>query len=1041
MMKRKILFSKTALYITHLLSLTLQCHGLTQQEITALEAINKKWNVPGWQGSPNCSWPYITCSDPAVGGNLIRLVFKNLGGSKLCGEIPGEICNLTNIEEITIPDQLLSGPIPHCLGNLLTLKRLHIPGNCFNGTIPHALGKLVNLVHIDFSGNIHSSKKDPEVDVCSGTGIQNCNGSGLIGQIPPELFHLPKIEHIALSYNSLSSTIPDSIGNATRLHYLTIDANHLEGEIPRSITKLQLLETLRLNSNKLNGSIPDASGGPDEVYWPDLYLLDLRNNNLTGSLPDQLKLTDIHILLLSGNKHMSEVSPEGMKFPKYVHVDKKKRSIINLTKHYECPAFLLEKVIGRPQKSSIVELDPEYYDYSLCFCSNNYYGRPPHNCRQCPSNGNCSVVEHERDVSYTNTTETIQSLPTSMMSFKSGFYPVPMERRFDAIYVKGLEPCIWVHDKFSPCNPNGNCAYIDSILVGLGNNASNNGSNQWCTLCAEGYMDRLCSKCNCTSGKASSCYFHSHKRCTKCTSAPKWQVAALIILSFIVIVSYGWFNENTLVRLLLLVIAVAFLLACEASSWFYYETLFISIILLPATTNGLSSGLVKSLIFFLQTLSTIAVNILPPTIVNIIGHLQFINLQPVGLVCLFPQTFGASKHAAINEFIVHLCAPYIIFAAQCAVLSIKAVINKCRGCQCVIENGNLIKCQKCKSNIKQEILFSIIFITYFAFFNAATGIASVFHCHQDAAMDNYLVTRPYIQCGSYEQQLMQGIALLCGIFFLLIPIIVFTALLYLYKHRLWNEDDDIRKWLGYLYLSYKPAPKWMPVITEQPGQGDNIENNNLIEGNHDGEIAENHGPSNNVAYNSMEHSRNAIEIEEHANDVPINIQIAKVPANETKRKPRWYHNYLYFSEILFMILRLLLAVSLNVFSDEQLIWKNIGVLGVLILIIVVFVILKPYRIGIENVMGCVSVFILMFNFFGSTQIDAMRKYSHTIRLSVQWFFFLINVVMVAIFVIVILKHGWENIKANARKVKQFVGDCLPCVRRQDNQQIVKPLIE
>ncbi len=1032
MMQRKTLF--VTLFYMCFSALTLQCHGLTQQEIAALEAINKKWNVPEWQGSPNCSWKHLTCIDGD--GILTRLTFKNQGDKRLCAKIPSEICQLINIEELTISDQLIPDVIPDCLGNLSKLRHLHMPGNRLTGPIPDALGKLKNLTHLDLSGNTQD-----DADGCKGSSTNNSTRHGLTGQIPPALFNLPKIQHIALSYNNLTSKIPDSVGNATFLNYLTIDYNHLDGEIPHAITTLHFLEILRLNTNNLTGSIPDASTD-QEHYWPALYLLDLRNNNLTGRLPDNLIATDIHSLLLSGNKHISDETQHWkLPIPQYLHVDPNKRSIINLSQHFECPAFILELERGNPLKNTIVELDPEYYDYSLCFCSNKYYGVAPNKCKRCPLNGNCSVIEMDTVITYTNDTlqtiETSDRLPKDIMSFKVGFYPVPMDQHYESIYVKGLEPCIWVHDGFSPCNPNGTCVYFDNLLVQMGNNASN---DQWCTLCAEGYMDRLCSKCNCTSGKTSSCYFHSHKRCTKCTSAPKWQVAALIILSFIVIISYGWFNENTLVRLLLLVIAVAFLLACEASSWFYYETLFISIILLPATTNGLSSGLVKSLIFFLQTLSTIAVNILPPTIVNIIGHLQFINLQPVGLVCLFPQTFGASKHAAINEFIVHLCAPYIIFAAQCAVLSIKAVINKCRGCQCVIENGNLIKCQKCKSNIKQEILFSIIFITYFAFFNAATGIASVFHCHQDAAMDNHLVTRPYIQCGSYEQQLMQGIALLCGIFFLLIPIIVFTALLYLYKHRLWNEDDDIRKWLGYLYLSYKPAPKWMPIITEGTDQGDNIENNNLTEVNHDGEIAENHGQSNNVAYNSMEHRANAIEIEEHANDVPINIQIAKVPANEKMKKPRWYHNYLYFSEILFMILRLLLAVSLNVFSDEQLIWKNIGVLGVLILIIVVFVILKPYRIGIENIMGCVSVFILMFNFFGSTQIEAMRKYSHPIRLSVQWFFFLINVVMVAIFVIVILKHGWKNIKANARKVKQFMGDCLVCVRRQDDQQIAKPLI-
>ncbi len=1027
-------------FYTYFSATVSRCYGLTDQEIQALNAINKKWNVAEWKGSPNCSWPYLTCRD----NKLVQIIFKNLDRTKICGGIPCEICQLTNVEELTISEQLLSGLIPDCLDNLQNLTHIHMPGNCFNGTIPHTLGELKNLKHLDLSGNTHHSKKQEEF-LCSGSGAQQCTGPGLTGQIPPELFHLPKIEHIALSYNDLTSTIPDSVGNATRLHYLTIDANRLEGKIPQNITKLRLLETLRLNGNLLTGSIPDASGGPNAVYWPDLYLLDLRNNNLTGSLPENLKLTDLHILLLSGNKHMSDMSPTRIGFPNYVHVDTSKRSVINLTKHYECPAFILEKEQGSPRRSSIVELDPEYYYYSLCFCSNNYYGVAPNSCQPCPSNGNCSVIEFDTIISSTKTTVETMPLPKGVMSFKAGLYPVPMDRHYEAKYVKGLEPCIWVHDGFSPCNPNGNCGYLDGILVGLGNNATN---VQWCTLCFEGYTDRLCSKCECKSGKASSCYYHSHKRCTKCTSAPSWQVAALVIISIIVIVSYGWFSENTLVRLLLLIIAVAFLLACEASSWFYYEMLFISIILLPATSNGLSSGLVKSLIFFLQTLSTIAPNILPLTILNVIGHLQFINLQPVGLVCLFPQTLGASRYGAVYEFIIHLCAPYIIFFAQCAVLSIKAVINKCRGCHCVIKNGTTIKCQKCKSKIRHEIYFSYIFITYFAFFNAATGIASVFNCHEDVAMDSYLVTRPYIQCGSYEQKLMQGIGLVCGIFFLLMPIIVFTALLYLNRQKLWNENDDIKKWLGYLYLSYRPAPKWL--TPEQQIVDENVGHQHYSTLD-DGQYKDNPDRAR-AEYQSIEDDTDM----DNNNDLtetntPGNIQIYHAPGEQANavvqnqldsvRKPSWYHNYLYFSEILFMILRLLLAISLNVFNDEQLIWKNIGVLGVLILIIIVFVVLKPYKISTENVMGCVSVFILMFNFFGSTQIDAMKKYSYTIRLSVQWFFFLINFIIVAIFVTVILKHGRKNIIANVKRAQQLVGNCLGCIRRQNNQQIVTPLIK
>ena len=78
---------------------------------------------------------------------------------------------------------------------------------------------------------------------------------------------------------------------------LNLNDNNLSGTIPEEIENLDL-STLSLRNNQLTGEIPASIGNVSTLYY-----LDIANNKLTGSIPSELgKLANLEICCLFGNQ-------------------------------------------------------------------------------------------------------------------------------------------------------------------------------------------------------------------------------------------------------------------------------------------------------------------------------------------------------------------------------------------------------------------------------------------------------------------------------------------------------------------------------------------------------------------------------------------------------------------------------------------------------------------------------------------------------------------------------------------------------------------
>ncbi|KAJ0967117.1 hypothetical protein J5N97_024034 [Dioscorea zingiberensis] len=187
-----------------------------------------------------------------------------------------------NVESLALSNNSFSGPLPQDIHETMPkLKSLYLSMNQITGTIPSNLCQLEGLKELDISRN------------------------SLIGELPDCWKHDSVLKVLDFSFNNLSGKIPDSVGSLP-LVSLTLSNNKFSGEIPSSLQKCVKLYYLDLGHNKFIGNIPTWLG----EKLRGLFTLILRSNMFVGGIPPQLSHTYLRILDLSDN-NLTGTIPEG----------------------------------------------------------------------------------------------------------------------------------------------------------------------------------------------------------------------------------------------------------------------------------------------------------------------------------------------------------------------------------------------------------------------------------------------------------------------------------------------------------------------------------------------------------------------------------------------------------------------------------------------------------------------------------------------------------------------------------------------------------
>ncbi|KAI3750527.1 hypothetical protein L2E82_21168 [Cichorium intybus] len=261
--------------------------NLTQLLYLDLSSNNFNGQIPSFQLCKNIT--HIDLSHNSLSGlipsahfqDLQKLVFINLRSNAFSGRVPSSLFNLSQLQKIQLSNNNFNGTLSNFSNPSASfLDTLDLSSNNLKGEIPKSFFQLerLNLLLLS-SNNLSGMIKTKELQGLSNLTTLDLSFNNLsIETSPVPLPRLPKFFSLKLASCNLQKF--PKLQNQTRLINLDLSDNKIAGEIPTYIWEAGNggLSYLNLSRNQLTGL--------QEPYKvPDLAVLDLHSNRLSGAIP------------------------------------------------------------------------------------------------------------------------------------------------------------------------------------------------------------------------------------------------------------------------------------------------------------------------------------------------------------------------------------------------------------------------------------------------------------------------------------------------------------------------------------------------------------------------------------------------------------------------------------------------------------------------------------------------------------------------------------------------------------------------------------
>ncbi|RCV38024.1 hypothetical protein SETIT_8G109000v2 [Setaria italica] len=194
-----------------------------------------------------------------------------------------------SVPNVTLSEAFVVDSFVTTLARLTTLRVVILVSLGLWGPLPDKIHRLSSLEVLDLSSNF------------------------LYGSIPPKLSVMSKLHTVTLDRNYFNESVPDWLDSFSNLTVLRLQSNRLKGSIPASIGKAAMLTELALAGNSISGDVPNLA------YLNKLEMLDLRDNQLDGDLPEMP--TALVTILLSKNSLKGEIPKQFGELNRLQHLD------------------------------------------------------------------------------------------------------------------------------------------------------------------------------------------------------------------------------------------------------------------------------------------------------------------------------------------------------------------------------------------------------------------------------------------------------------------------------------------------------------------------------------------------------------------------------------------------------------------------------------------------------------------------------------------------------------------------------------------------